>query len=245
MSGRGRVLVAAGVLAVAGICLLVLAQRVPAEEAPVSSASGTGRQPTSSEEVTSPLRPSTAHAPGGGRVGRAGPPDNSRGVPPAAVGEQLPAQWPEFRPRLVVLRPEAGGPSAPVDAVGVVRGSLSLPDDADRVGWWRGGAVAGVPFGTVVVAGHLDTQDDPAGYLAGLVGMEPGDLVDLSSDTEHQRYQVRSNYLVPSADLSSASDLFAQRRRHRLVLITCGGPYDHEEGRYRDNRIVEAVPVAG
>jgi len=28
-----------------------------------------------------------------------------------------------------------------------------------------------------------------------------------------------------------------------LLLVTCGGPYDHEQGRYRDNRIVEAVPV--
>ena len=58
-----------------------------------------------------------------------------------------------------------------------------------------------------------------------------------------QRYRVVGNYLLPSADLSRRSDLFDQRRRHRLLLVTCGGPYDQEQGRYRDNRIVEAVPV--
>jgi hypothetical protein len=95
-----------------------------------------------------------------------------------------------------------------------------------------------------VVAGHLDSPTDPAGYLAGLSGMVPGDLVELSDGEERQRYRVVRNYLLPAADLSSRSDLFAQQRRHRLLLITCGGPYDEVRGRYRDNRVVEAVPVA-
>jgi hypothetical protein len=132
-----------------------------------------------------------------------------------------------------------------VDPVDVVDGVLELPEDADRVGWWRGGSRAGSPFGTVVVAGHLDSATDPVGYLAGLTGLAAGELVELSDGEERQRYRVVRNYLLPSADLSSRSDLFAQQRRHRLLLITCGGPYDQVRGRYRDNRIVEAVPVVG
>jgi hypothetical protein len=162
---------------------------------------------------------------------------------PVALGDPLPPQWPEFRPTRVVLRPDAGGGAAPVDPVGVVDGSLQLPDDADRVGWWRGGSRAGTPFGTVVVAGHLDSATDPAGFLAGLAALTSGDLVELASSGAQQRYRVVGNYLLPSADLSRRSDLFDQRRRHRLLLVTCGGPYDRAQGRYRDNRIVEAVPV--
>lgn len=162
---------------------------------------------------------------------------------PVALGDPLPPQWPEFRPTRVVLRPGSGGGAAPVDPVDVVDGSLELPDDADRVGWWRGGSWAGSPFGTVVVAGHLDSSTDPEGFLAGLTGLAPGDLVELTSDGELQQYRVMDNYLLPSADLSSRSDLFEQRRRHRLLLITCGGPYDEARGRYRDNRVVEAVPI--
>ena len=162
---------------------------------------------------------------------------------PAATGDPLPAQWPSFRPTRLALRPASGGTAAAVDPVGVVGGALELPGDADRVGWWRGGSRAGAPFGTVVVAGHLDSATDPAGYLAGLAGLGPGDVVELSDDDERQRYRVVRNYLLPSADLSSRSDLFAQQQRHRLLLVTCGGPYDHERGRYRDNRLVEAVPV--
>jgi hypothetical protein len=29
----------------------------------------------------------------------------------------------------------------------------------------------------------------------------------------------------------------------RLSLITCGGPFDHDSGHYRDNIVVTAVPV--
>lgn len=166
-------------------------------------------------------------------------------APPAARGRELPAQWPEIRPEALTLRPGSGGPVAPVDPVRVVDGVLDLPEDPDRVGWWRDGARAGAPFGTVVVAGHLDTTDDPEGFLVGLGELRPGDLVDLADDREHQRYRVTGNYLLPSADLSHRSDLFVQQRPHRLLLITCAGPFDPELGRYQDNRIVEAVPVAG
>ena len=174
------------------------------------------------------------------------PAPRHREPPAVATGQELPPQWPQFRPTRLTLSSGSGAASAPVDPVGVDRdGNLALPDDADRVGWWRGGSRAGAPFGTVVVAGHLDTADDPAGFLVGLGALSPGDVVELASRSERQRYLVLRNYLLPRADLSSSSDLFEQRRRHRLVLITCGGPYDDVRGRYLHNRVVEAIPVAG
>lgn len=170
-------------------------------------------------------------------------PDPDGAGPPAATGRVLPSQWPEFVPTRLSLGQAVGGAAAPVDPVSVDDGTLALPDDADRVGWWRDGSRAGTPFGTVVLAGHLDSDTDPAGYLAGLAPVVPGDVVELSGAGVRQAYRVTDNYLLPRADLSSHSDLFEQRRRHRLLLITCGGPYDATAGGYLYNRVVVAEPV--
>jgi len=168
------------------------------------------------------------------------PADQDTTGPPAATGRVLPSQWPEFVPTRLAVGEAA---AAQVEPVAVADGTLALPVDADRVGWWRDGSRAGAPFGTVVLAGHLDSDTDPAGYLAGLAAVAPGDVVELSGGSERQDYRVTDNYLLPRADLSSRSDLFEQRRRHRLLLITCGGPYDVTAGRYPYNRVVVATPV--
>ncbi|QBR92179.1 class F sortase [Nocardioides euryhalodurans] len=238
MSDRRIWWAAAAVLAVVGVGLLAAAYAGtdPAQAPPDPSTVGSaGSAPT--------LAPADPRPPGDAPEGDA---SSEGGTPaPAAVGRALPPQWPELVPTRLTLRPDAGGASAPVVPVAVVGRTLTLPDDADTVGWWRGGSRVGSPFGTAVVAGHLDSVTDPAGYLAGLAVLVPGDLVELGSEQEQVRYRVVRNDLLPSADLSSRSDLFEQRRHHRLLLITCGGPYDEEAGRYRDNRVVEAVPVPG
>lgn len=236
----GRESLATGLLALLGVALLVAAA-VVGDEGPRSPAAPPPPVTTSDPAPVGPgrvlerSRPSPAAPPGS-----AGPSD---GAPPAATGRRLPRQWPDFRPTALALGAAAYGATAPVDPVTVVGRALELPADADRVGWWRGGARAGTPFGTVVVAGHLDTATDPAGYLAALSVLRPGDRVVLSAPGRRQAYEVVRNHLLPSADLSSRSDLFEQRRPHRLLLVTCGGPYDRERGRYLDNRVVEAVPI--
>src|SRR5262249_35818840 len=39
------------------------------------------------------------------------------------------------------------------------------------------------------------------------------------------------------------ADVFSVHGRPRLVLVTCGGPFDQAAGHYRDNIVVTAVPV--
>ena len=236
----GRRGVAAGLLTALGAALLVAAAMAGDEPsrsraAPPPPAATSDPAPVGPGRVLERSRPRPGDAPGS-----AGP---TEGAAPAATGRRLPRQWPDFRPTRLGLGAAAYGATAPVDPVAVVGRALELPDDADRVGWWRGGARAGTPFGTAVVAGHLDTATDPAGYLAALAALRPGDRVVLSAPGRRQAYEVVRNYLLPSADLSARSDLFEQQRTHRLLLVTCGGPYDRERGRYLDNRVVEAVPI--
>ena len=50
-------------------------------------------------------------------------------------------------------------------------GSLVIPDDPQVVGWWTGGSMAGEPFGSVVLAGHVDSAARGVGVLAGLAGL--------------------------------------------------------------------------
>ena len=38
-------------------------------------------------------------------------------------------------------------------------------------------------------------------------------------------------------------DVYSLRGRARLVLVTCGGPFNRTTGHYRDNIVVTAVPV--
>ena len=39
------------------------------------------------------------------------------------------------------------------------------------------------------------------------------------------------------------SPVYSLRGRARLVLVTCGGPFNRTTGHYRDNIVVTAVPV--
>jgi hypothetical protein len=43
--------------------------------------------------------------------------------------------------------------------------------------------------------------------------------------------------------LAAGTDLFDQDVKHRLVMITCGGPFDRHTHRYRDNVVIVATPV--
>jgi hypothetical protein len=39
------------------------------------------------------------------------------------------------------------------------------------------------------------------------------------------------------------NDIHSLKGRERLVLVTCGGPFDEAGGHYLDNVVVTAVPV--
>lgn len=54
------------------------------------------------------------------------------------------------------------------------------------------------------------------------------------------RYQVRANESIPKQVLPLA-DLFVRDGPPRLILISCGGPYDKRQGGYLDNVVVTAA----
>lgn len=146
-----------------------------------------------------------------------------------------------FRPTAIRL---PSGTAAPVQAAGVhADGALDVPRDPGRVGWWTGGAQAGDPYGSVVLAGHVDSRVYGIGVMAEMLRMRTGQTVTLTRGALAQEYRVVARSEVTKASLAAGTDLFDQAGPHRLVMITCGGPFDRRTHRYRDNVVVVADPV--
>jgi len=52
---------------------------------------------------------------------------------------------------------------AAVEPAITVDGELQVPTNVDHVGWWDGSAAAGDPFGSTVIAGHVDSATQGIG----------------------------------------------------------------------------------
>ena len=119
-----------------------------------------------------------------------------------------------------------------------------MPADIDEAGWWRGGARLGDPFGSILVAAHVDSRSEGLGPFAELLTVGRGDRVVLESAGLRQAFVVRSRRLVPQGSLVDDSWIFAASGGVRLTLVTCAPPYDASRGGYQNLAVVTAVPVA-
>jgi hypothetical protein len=129
---------------------------------------------------------------------------------------------------------------APVDAVGVAAGGgLSIPEDADRLGWWIGSAMPAADRGTVLIAGHVDTVADGPGALFALEKLPMGARIDVHAGDRVVGYRAvaRRSYIKRRLP----ADLFRADTAPRLVLITCGGSF--ADGVYSHNVVLYAEPV--
>ncbi|TCC04509.1 class F sortase [Kribbella soli] len=161
-------------------------------------------------------------------------------APPDRTGTPAPSQRIRFVPQQVVL---PGGAGASVLPATTVSGQLQVPVKAQRVGWWDGGAQAGDPFGSVVLAGHVDTKTEGLGFFARLLDVRRGEVVVLKGFGHTASYRVVSVVSVRRDALATRSGAFDQTTDHRLVLITCTGAYDASRGGYEDNLVVTALPI--
>jgi Sortase domain len=162
-------------------------------------------------------------------------------LPAASLGTDIPARPAVFVPTRVVL---PDGTTAPVVPVGLRNdGSLVIPDDVRTVGWWTGGSKAGEAYGSVVLAGHVDSATRGIGVFAQLRRLSPGQVVGLDAGVQRARYRIISATQVPQAQISQDAGIFTVDGEPRLVLITCGGPFDPVRHRYQDNLVVVATPL--
>lgn len=134
------------------------------------------------------------------------------------------------------------GVRAPVDAVLATGGVLHPPEDPARVGWWLASAPPGGD-GPTVLLGHVDSVTAGAGALLGLTDLQRGDRITVhGSDGGSADYAVSERQVHVKADGLPAA-LFDLGGATRLVVITCGGPFDESTGSYEDNVVVVAEPA--
>lgn len=180
--------------------------------------------------------PSTAGSASAGSVSAA-PPDS---VSSAQVGGPAKSTRIRFIPERVTL---PGGAHAAVEPARTVDGELLVPENVLHVGWWDGSAYVGDPFGSTVIAGHVDSATEGIGYFARLLRVKVGDVVTVAGAGHHLRYRVSSVQTVAKQALARDSLAFDQTSDHRLVLITCTGTYRPDRGGYDSNLVVVAQPL--
>jgi len=213
----------------------------PPSAAPPSAAPPSAAPPSAAPPSAAPPSAAPDSAPVGAVVR---PPGG--GSPARAAAVALPAAAPAARPaRELAVPVRLGLPSLRVHAAvqGVVTtgGVLGVPDDPARVGWWTGSVQPGSAAGSTVLDGHVDSAVSGAGALFGLAGLNAGDRVSVTDargrDWTYRVYarQVyRKHQGLPAA-------LFATTGPARLVLITCGGPFNAATRSYQDNIVVFAA----
>jgi len=183
--------------------------------------------------------PSTSEAPDT-TTGSDATAEPSAAVATARQGRPARSERVRFVPGEVQL---PGGARAAVDPAETADGVLRVPENVRHVGWWDGSAYVGDPFGSTVIAGHVDSASEGLGFFARLSKVKVGDRVTVRSGRHHLAYRVVAVSAVARRALSSDSRAFDQEGPHRLVLITCTGNFSRERGGYDSNLVVIAKPL--
>jgi hypothetical protein len=220
---------------VAGLVLLVLAGLLGWPERPVT---GFG------DQAVERLR----EEPGADRTGPGGWTGGGTGEAPAPAGPAQvpvsPGDPPPAPERLppVGLRIDAIDLATTVVETGVdpQTGALQVPPP-ELVGWYRHGPDLSAATGSVVIAGHVDSQTGPGAFWR-LHELAEGDAVTVTGpDGGTREYRVVAREVHGKQQLPEG--VFAREGAARLTLITCGGPFDAARGDYRDNIVITALPA--
>jgi sortase (surface protein transpeptidase) len=120
-------------------------------------------------------------------------------------------------------------------------GSLEVPEDFSRVGWFTGGGRPG-GIGPTVIAGHVDSAVGPAVFfeLSTLLVGDRFTIVDVAGTSfEYEVYRAEdfAKNAFPTAEV------FGAVLGDEVRLITCTGLFDSSIGHYDDNRVVFAARV--
>jgi sortase family protein len=202
------------------------------------SGAGAAAAPASGSTGRSPTSAPTPSTTVGGSPTGVGPTPSAAEEGRAAASQRL-----TFAPQRIRLASD-GGVSTTVERVDTgAGGELELPADPGVTGWWVSGALAGEVYGSVVLAGHIDSRERGIGFFAKLLDAAPGDRVELTGSGLTQTYVVRSNEEVAKDALSTSTDIFDRTVSGRLVLLTCTGTFDPQTRHYDHNLVVTAYPV--
>ncbi len=121
-------------------------------------------------------------------------------------------------------------------------GTLAVPEDYSRAGWYTDGPEPG-ESGAAVIVGHVDSKDGPAAFFR-LHELQPGQSIMIRTTSGST-----TTFLVESIEQHAkerfpTAAVYSVSSEPSLRLITCGGQFDWDRATYRDNLIVYTRPAS-
>lgn len=191
--------------------------------------------PSITVETTSPPPPATPPV-----SGRAAAPAVRRPTVPRPTAIRPTTVRPAGSPSVPVRIDVASiGASAAVDPLGLNRdGSLAVPKDFRRAGYYTGRALPG-ETGPAIIVAHVGSRRGPA-VFARLSQIRPGaEVVVTRADKSRLVFIVDRLERHPKKAFPTEA-VYGPTPDATLRLITCGGTFDQSTGHHRDNYIAFA-----
>jgi LPXTG-site transpeptidase (sortase) family protein len=132
---------------------------------------------------------------------------------------------------------------AQVETIEIVDGVMQDPTGPWVVSWYKETAMLG-ELGNIVMAGHLDYWDVGPAVFYNITQLVKGDTVNVTGeDTKVYSYSVDwiRNYDTANAPIQ---EIVGPTEDENLTLITCGGPFDYEDGHYLQRTVVRLTRIA-
>ena len=153
------------------------------------------------------------------------------GVAESAPGTQYAPMW---------IRIPAIAVSAPVDPLGLNRdGTLEVPDNFARAGWYTGRPTPG-EAGPAIIVAHRSSRRGPGAFWR-LPEVLPGQQVVVTRADGRRVLFVVDRLEQHRKAAFPTGAVYGPTPEAALRLITCGGPFEPAlEDHYRDNVVVFA-----
>ena len=118
-------------------------------------------------------------------------------------------------------------------------GTIEVPGDWERAGWYRRGPRPG-QAGPAVILGHVDSTSGPA-VFSRLGELDVGDEIRIDRADGSVVTFVVDRVERHAKTRFPTDDVYLPTLQPTLRLVTCGGAFDAVSGHYVDNVVVFAA----
>jgi LPXTG-site transpeptidase (sortase) family protein len=142
----------------------------------------------------------------------------------------------------VAIKIVNAGVDAEVETIEIVDGKMEDPTGPWVVSWYKETAKLGEDS-NAVMAGHLDYWDVGPAVFYNVGSLQPNDKILVTGDDgDIYTYAVDwvKNYDSENAPIE---DIVGPTDTESLTLITCGGPFDYQNGVYLQRTVVRSHRV--
>ena len=133
--------------------------------------------------------------------------------------------------------------NAQIETVQIVNGVMQDPTGPWVVSWYKETGKLG-EIDNIVMAGHLDYWDVGPAVFYNIAQLQAGDTIEVTGD-DGQLYDYTVDW-VENYDANNApiQDIIGPTETEDLTLITCGGPFDYQNGVYLQRTVVRSHRAA-